>query len=78
MPVNSSPEKLIVDIHIPADEFLRHYQGSVKQVACVSRDGRKVRFPTNILQPFIAHDGIHGSFCIYFDRHHKFEKIERL
>ena len=76
--LSSSAEHLIVDIHISAEEFLRHYQGSAKQVACTSRDGRKVRFPTNILQPFVTRDGIHGSFQIFFDQHHKFQRIERL
>ncbi|MEJ2073505.1 MAG: DUF2835 domain-containing protein [Reinekea sp.] len=69
---------LIVDIHIPAEEYLRHYQGSVTQVSCISRDGRKVRFPSRILQPFVTRQGIHGTFRIYFDQYHKFQRIEQL
>ena len=78
MSAQQPPEPLIVDIHISAEDYLRHYQGSVKQVACVSRDGRSVRFPTRILQPFVSREGIQGSFCIYFDHLHKFQRIERI
>jgi hypothetical protein len=78
MPNTTQSNQLIVDLHISSDEFLLHYQGNVKQVSCVSRDGRQVRFPTNILQPFVEHTGIHGTFVIYFDKFYKFEKIERI
>ena len=73
-----SSSSLTVDISISAEEYLQHYQGSVKFVSCTSRDGKRVRFPTGILQPFVGHDGISGSFVIYFDKEHKFERIERL
>jgi hypothetical protein len=73
-----STSSLTVDIHIPADDYLQHYQGSVHSVSCISREGKRVQFPSRILQPYVGHDGIHGAFIIYFDRFHKFERIERL
>ncbi len=69
---------LVVDIYISADEYLRHYQGSVTTVACTARDGRKIRFPSRILQPYISKEGIKGAFVIQFDQHHKFVGIEQL
>lgn len=71
-------ESLIVDIVISADEFLRHYQGQVNQVSAVARDGRRVKFPSRILQPFITQQGISGTFAIRFDDKHKFVGIDRL
>ncbi|MEJ2064623.1 MAG: DUF2835 family protein [Reinekea sp.] len=35
-------------------------------------------FPSRILQPFVTRQGIHGTFRIYFDQYHKFQRIEQL
>lgn len=69
---------LIVDIHIPADEFLRWYQGGAKVVNVVARDGRRVQFPADSLQPFVTHSGVHGTFAIHFDVNNKLQRVERL
>ncbi|ARN76168.1 DUF2835 domain-containing protein [Oceanicoccus sagamiensis] len=69
---------VIVDISISADEFIKHYQFSGAVVSTHSRDGRSVRFPANILQRFITHTGVKGSFRIQFDHGGKFSGVERL
>ncbi len=69
---------VLVDLTISADEYLKHYQHSDAQVLARSRDGRTVRFPAKILQPFITHSGIAGSFRILFDNAGKFAGIDRL
>jgi len=74
----SKGQSIIVDIYISAEEFLRHYQGEVHTVSCIARDGKRIRFPSRILQPFVTRDGVRGSFRIYFDANHKFSSIERL
>lgn len=71
-------KRIVVDITIPADEFIRHYQVSGAVVVARSRDGRMVRFPANILQSFVTHSGISGSFEIQFDTSGKFSSIRRL
>ena len=72
------PKTLIVDLHIPADEFLRHYRGSVNKVICTARDGRKVQFPSAILQRFVTRDGIHGSFRLHIDDNHKLVSVQQI
>lgn len=69
---------VIVDIRIPAEDYLRFYSGSVNQVVTTSRDGRRVRFPAEILRRFVTHNGIDGSFEILFDSQGKFVSVERL
>jgi len=69
---------VIVDISISADEYLKWYGGSAKDVFTYSRDGRSVRFPAKILQRYVGRDGIRGSFLITFDHEQRFQKIERL
>lgn len=71
-------QQIVVDLYISAEEWLRIYRGQAYQVAARSRDGRSVRFPARILQPFVAHEGIRGSFLIEFDAAGKFRQIRRL
>lgn len=67
-----------VQLNITQDEFLRWYSGVAQQVSCHALDGRTVRFPANLLQPFITHEGVYGLFKISFDEKGKFLDIERL
>ena len=69
---------IIVDLAITADEYLALYRGTVTDVVATSRDGRMIRFPARILQRFITHNGVYGSFQIYFDDNNKFQNIEKL
>ena len=79
--MNSSASKaktVLVDIRISEDDYLMHYQGSVSQVSAIAHDGRRIQFPSKILQPFVLHNGIQGTFAIHFDEQHKFVSIERV
>ncbi|NQZ31902.1 MAG: DUF2835 domain-containing protein [Oceanospirillaceae bacterium] len=69
--------RIIIDIRISNDEYLKQYQQANCMVSTVSRDGRSIQFPANILKPFLLHSGISGSFCIFFDSAGKFQSIER-
>ena len=71
-------KRIVVDITIPADEFIKHYQVPGAVVVTRSRDGRRVRFPASILQRFVMYSGIGGSFEIQFDDDGKFFAIKRL
>lgn len=69
---------VIIDLTIGADEYLKQYQHASAVVATHSRDGRSVRFPANILRPFVTHTGIKGTFKIQFDDAGKFNGIEKV
>jgi hypothetical protein len=69
---------LIVDLRISAEEFLRHYKGSARHVSCRARDGRRVQFPTSILQRFVSHDGINGSFRLELDDNNKLISVSQI
>lgn len=68
---------IYVDLVIAPDEFERLYRGTVSDVVCHSRDGRRIRFPGNILRRFVTREGICGSFCIVFDADMRFVQIEK-
>ena len=69
---------IVVDLDISAQEYLKHYQISGAIVATRSRDGRSIRFPASLLQRFVTHSGVHGSFQIEYDQSGKFSAIRRL
>ena len=65
-------------LHIPAHDYLNYYSGVAREVVTVASDGRKIRFPANILRPFVTQDGIHGEFMIEFDEANKFVAIHKV
>ena len=70
--------EIIVSLNISADEYLKLYQGTARSVFTRTSDGQNIRFPANILQPFVSREGVKGSFKIEFDEHHRFEQISQL
>ncbi len=67
-----------VDLHIPAEELQRYYQGAASAVAAVDRHGRSIRFPASVLRPFVTRAGIHGRFCLQVDAGNRLRGIVRL
>lgn len=70
--------EIFFQLEISADEYLRYYNGTAKYVVTKSIDGRKVRFPVNILQSYITHDGISGRFSLKYDENNKFVSIQKI
>lgn len=66
-----------VSLAIPADEYLKVYAGSAKTVLASSSDGQTVRFPAQVLRPYVQHDGVFGKFLIRYQSDGKFVDIER-
>lgn len=71
-------KRIVVDITISAEEYLKMYQGLAEDVVTTALDGRTVRFPARILQPFVMRQGVKGRFQILFDDSGKFQRIERV
>lgn len=69
---------VIVTLSITPEEYVKAYQGPGKTVHALDSTGRSVRFPANILRPFVEHDGIHGRFRIEFNEFGKFSGIHRI
>ncbi len=70
--------RLVVDLHIDADEFVRLYSGSATTVVAQARSGLRVQFPAGALRPFVLHNGIHGVFEIVIDEHNKLQSVARI
>jgi len=78
LPEPAFMRKLTLDISLPSDRYEALYAGSVKDVQVISREGVRVRFPGMILQKYLQHDGVHGTFVIEFDDANKFRAITRI
>ena len=68
----------VFDISIPAQDYLRVYQGTANRVLIRSRDGRTISLPARHLQPFLRHDGIYGSFIMEFNAQGQLLDLRRL
>lgn len=76
--VSTVTRSVTVTISISPEEYVKAYQAPGKTVWAVDGEGRSIRFPANILRPFVEHDGIRGSFRIEFNDQGKFSGIERV
>ena len=65
-------------LSISQQQYQQYYTGKIKFVVVTADDGRRVKFPADILQKLVTHDGVHGRFRIDFDDQHKFKRIVRL
>ena len=71
-------QRIIVDLNISATEYQRYYSGAARFVAAYALDGRTVRFPANVLQQVVTHDGVQGRFAIEFSADGRFQGITRV
>jgi len=60
------------------DQYLKVYQGTVKNVSVVADDGRRVAFPAGKVQSFLTRQGINGYFEMELTPEHKFVSIKKL
>lgn len=70
--------QLTVSLNISYDEFEVVYRGSAKHVFANTMEGKSMRFPADILKPFLTRDGIQGLFRVKFDADHKFAGIYKI
>ena len=59
--------RISFSIKISPDEYLKSYEHPQAVVFVMSDDGRRVKFPANLLKRFVGHNGIEGRFRIDFD-----------
>ncbi len=71
-------QEVRLNLRISAEEYLKWYQGRARFATARAVDGRSVRFPADILKPFVTRSGIEGAFVISFDAKGKFHSIRRL
>lgn len=76
--VDPKTKSVVVKLTIEADEFLRLYKGTARDVLARATNGQTVRFPANILRPFVTREGVRGRFKISFDATGKLIAIDKI
>ena len=66
------------NLSISAQEYLRVYRGSARQVVVRGTDGSSLSFPAEHLRRFVSHDGVQGRFELKYDASNKFVSLEKL
>lgn len=66
------------NLSISAQEYLRVYRGSARQVVVRGTDGASLSFPAEHLRRFVSHDGVQGRFELKYDASNKFVSLEKL
>ncbi|HFE39478.1 MAG TPA: DUF2835 family protein [Gammaproteobacteria bacterium] len=65
-------------IQLNYHQFLAVYQGHAQHVIARAHDGRRLRFPADILKPYLTREGIQGTFVIQYDQNNKFQSLVKL
>ena len=78
MSVMGACTDIVFHLNITADEYVRVYSGTAKYVITKSIDGKSIKFPVNILQPYLTHDGVSGMFSLKYDKNNKFISIQKI
>lgn len=71
-------ETIQFSINLSYQKFRAVYEGSAQYVVTQAFDGRTIRFPADILKPYLTRDGIQGNFVIKFDKNKKFQSLDRV
>ena len=65
-------------IKLSYEKYLSFYQGYAESVLVRAYDGRKIKFPAEILKPYLTREGINGHFIIHFDDRNKYKSLEKI
>ncbi|MCO7222988.1 DUF2835 domain-containing protein [Pleionea sp. CnH1-48] len=68
----------IIDLNIPAHEWLRLYRGQATHLHCVARSGQSIRIAARHFQPHVTHNGINGVFRLETDQNHRFMSLNKI
>jgi len=63
---------------ISAEDYIRYYRGSARHVVVKTDQGKTLKFPANLLQKHVTHDGIHGRFQLEFDQNNKVKALQKI
>lgn len=68
----------VFSIYLNSEQVLGYYKGQKHAVRTQTQDGQSISIPFNVLLEFVTHDGIAGTFEIYFKSDGTFQKIRKI
>ncbi len=76
--VTEQLRRVLLPIRLSAEEYLKYYRGSARNVYARDLEGRMVQFPANLLQRFVTPNGVDGLFEITTTAAGKLVEIRRV
>ncbi len=67
-----------VQLNLPPHKMERFYSGDADQVWVRDNRGVSIRFPLEVLRPYVTHAGGSGKFQLTVGRDHKLAKVVRV
>ena len=68
---------IVIGLNIDSEELLKLYRGSAREVVAKSLNGQNIRFPAEVLKPFVTHNGVQGQFALVVDANNKLIDLRR-
>jgi len=65
------------NLNLSAEKYRSYYEGDVSAMQMTSEDGRQIRFPADVLRPYLTHSYVAGRSIIQFDNNHRFKVIQK-
>ena len=65
-------------LSISAEKYLAFYEGVAQEVVVTLANGQNLQFPAEILRPFVAREGVYGTFVLRVSGQNKLLGIDRI
>jgi len=65
-------------LNIAAPDLEKYYRGQVHNILVNSEQGLKIKFPVNLILPFVDHFGVKGRFQLEYDQRGKAISLKRM
>lgn len=65
-------------LKLPADQYLRVYQGTAKRISVIAENSQRIEFPAANIRQFLTHNGISGLFEMELTCENKFVTIKKI
>lgn len=76
--MSDSHRELRLRLALSTQQIKAYYQGQALSIQATTLDGRNVRFPANILRPFLRQDGVQGLFVLRIDQRNRVVEMRRI
>lgn len=69
---------IVVTIRLDTQQWLAYYRQPNARVQARAHDGRLIELPASLLQRFVSHAGVSGTFRLSLDAQHKLLDITKI
>lgn len=71
-------QRIRFHLYLGPEDCLDHYRGLIQEVQVTADDGRRIRFPANLLRPHLSRAGVQGRFELTINEQFKAQGLKRI